>query len=157
MVSPRRACYRLLLAAAAIVSCSDPSEENPPPVCPEASGEFAVTACAVLAGQVLDTAGRPLTDVHVSFHALRPCNCTEFLFQVREEGEFRHTIDQFGSGSEPSPDTVTVMVSAAATGAQYPHPTPETSITDSVPALLTFRPAGELPVVTFVQIRLPIP
>jgi len=148
---------RLLLASLVLaLGCSDPSEDGPP-VCPISNGEFAVQACAVLAGQVLDTTNRPLTDVHISFRALRNCNCNQFPWEVREEAEFRLTTTQFAAGSEPNPDTVTVVVSAAATGSQYPQPSPGTFIRDSVQALLTFRPAGELPVVTFVQIRLAIP
>ena len=151
-----RSRYRLLLAASVALSCSDPSEAGPP-VCPSSNGEFGVQACAVLAGQVLDTSNRPLTDVHVNFRALRNCNCNEFPWEVREEGEFRLTTTQFATGPAPDPDTVSVMVYAAATGDQYPRPTVGDFIRDSVPALLTFRPAGELPLVTFVQIRLAIP
>ena len=137
---------------AVALSCSDPADEDGRLVC-STTGEFDIAGCAVLAGQVVDTGGQPLTDVQVGFTALRPCNCNEFFFQVGTNGEFRQTVSQFPAGSVPNSDTVTVMVRASATGSQYPQPT----ITDSAPAVLTFRPKGELPVVTFVQIRLAIP
>jgi hypothetical protein len=150
--------WLLLLPAVVAVTlgCSDPADEESTSVC-RTTSEFDIAGCAVLAGQVVDTEGRPLTDVHVGYRALRPCDCTEFFFEVGPGGEFRQTVDQFTASSEPNSDTLTVMVQASASGSQYPQPTPTTFITDSAPAVLTFRPKGELPVVTFVQIRLPIP
>ncbi|HEX7338006.1 MAG TPA: hypothetical protein VF252_12435 [Gemmatimonadales bacterium] len=55
------------------------------------------------------------------------------------------------------PDTVTVMVRAFATGAQYPQPTPTSFISDSLTAVLTFSPTGAVPVITFVLLELAIP
>ena len=125
-------------------------------MCTQAGGEFTTFGCAVLAGQLTDMAGHPLTDISVSFRALRPCNCTEFGFGVEANGEFRQTVHLLG-GPDPDPDTVTIVVRAAATGAQYPQRTATTFISDSITAVLNFSPNGELPVITFTQIQLAIP
>jgi hypothetical protein len=147
-----------LLRAAAVagcLGCSEPSEDLSP-ACRQAAGEFTTFGCAVLAGQVTDTAGHPLTDVTVNFRALRQYSSTQFPFDVGEDGAFRQTSDLL---SEPVsfPDTVTVMVAASAVGSQYPQPTPTTFIRDSIAAVLTYSPNGALPVITFVQIQLAIP
>lgn len=140
---------------AGFLGCSDPSED-PSPACRQAADEFATFGCAVLAGQVTDTADHPLTDVRVNFRTLRPYGSTQFPFDVDENGAFRQTSHTF---DEPVslPDTVTVMVTAFAIGSQYPQPTPTTFIQDSIAAVLTFSPNGALPVITFVQIQLAIP
>jgi hypothetical protein len=154
-----RSSYQLtnpLLAALVItLGCSGPSEDSTSR-CRQAAGEFATYGCAVLAGQVVDNAGRPLTDVSVNFRALRTCSCTQFPFAVDNDGAFSDTSHLL---SEPGsfPDTITVMVTATATGSQYPQPTPTTYISDSLAAVLTFRPNGTFPLTTFVQIQLPIP
>jgi hypothetical protein len=140
---------------AGFLGCSDPSED-PSPACRQAADEFTTFGCAVLAGQVIDTAGHPLTDIRINFRALRLYSSTQFPFDVGEDGAFRETSHLH---SEPGsfPDTVTVMVTASAIGSQYPQPTPTTFIQDSIAAVLTFSPNGALPVITFVQIQLAIP
>ncbi|HEU4680910.1 MAG TPA: hypothetical protein VFS51_04150 [Gemmatimonadales bacterium] len=137
------------------LGCSDPSEDLSP-ACRQAAGEWTTFGCAVLAGQVIDTAGHPVSDVRVNFRALRPYGSTQFPFDVDEDGAFRQTSDLL---SEPVsfPDTVTVMVTASAIGLQYPQPTPTTFIQDSIAAVLTYSPNGGLPIITFVQIQLAIP
>jgi hypothetical protein len=140
---------------AGCLGCSEPPEDSSP-ACRQAAGEFATFGCAVLAGQVVDTASHPLTDIRVNFRALRPYGCTQFPFDVGNDGAFRQTSDLL---SEPGsfPDTITVMVTATAIGSQYPQPTPTTFIQDSIAAVLTFSPNGALPIITFVQIQLAIP
>jgi hypothetical protein len=142
-----------LLAVLAYCGCSDPADDTE--LCPSSDGEFALAGCAVLAGQVLDTSGLPLTDISVSFRALRPCGCTEFGSDVDAQGRFRYTINRFME--DPAGDTLTVKVRAAATGEQYPQPTPTTFIRDSVDAVLTFTPVGAFPNTTTVELRLEIP
>jgi hypothetical protein len=147
--------YPLLAALAIALGCSGPSEDSTGR-CRQAAGEFGTYGCAVLAGQVIDTAGRPLTDVSVNFRALRTCSCTQFPFAVDNDGAFSetsHLLSELGS----FPDTMTVMVTATAIGSQYPQPTPTTYITDSIAAVLTFRPNGNFPLTTFVQIQLAVP
>jgi hypothetical protein len=65
------------------------------------------------------------------------------------------TVEQF-SASETD-DTLSVMVRAAATGEQYPQPTPTTFVIDSVEVLLTFKPVGAIPDTTVAEITLHIP
>jgi hypothetical protein len=155
MRPPYPPIYPLLAALVIALGCSGPSEDSTGR-CRQAAGEFATFGCAVLAGQVIDTAGRPLTDVVVNFRALRPYGCTQFPFDVDNSGAFSQTTDLLSELGLLT-DTVTVMVTATAVGSQYPHPTPTTYIQDSLAVVLTFRPNGTLPLTTFVQIQLPIP
>ena len=95
--------------------CSEPSEESG--LCPQPGGEFAASGCAVLAVQVLGSAGSPLSDVLVTFRALRECGCNEFGLEVDREGRFRQTIHRF-QPPDSTGDTITVMVHGFATGEQ---------------------------------------
>lgn len=141
----------LLGVVAASLSCSDPSEEIDRR-CRDSDGEFAYAGCSVLRGQVLNSVGQPLRDIHVHFRALRPCGCTEFGAEADPQGRFVYTINRF----DPvvGGDTLTVRVHAAATGEQYPQPTPGEFIRDSLDAIVTFSDVGVVPDTTTVEIRL---
>ncbi len=155
MSRPRRHLRDLisLVSLLGSLACTNPEEQDAG--CPSSSGEFGVSGCAVLAGQVVGSSGQPLTDISVSFRALRSCSCTGFNPEVDAQGRFRHTV--LLMAPDPAGDTLSVTVRAAATGQQYPPPTPTTFISDSVEALLTFSPVGALPQTTTVEIRLAIP
>ena len=118
--------------------------------------QYATMDCAVLHVQVLGSAGQPLRDVNVAFHALRECGCNQFGTEVDDHGRFRHTIHRFAP-PDSTGDTVSVMVYAGGTGRQYPQPTDSTFITDSALAVLQFRPIGAPSVATSVVILLPLP
>ena len=152
---PYRLTYPVLAALILALGCSSPSEDSTAR-CRQAAGEFATFGCAVLAGQVIDTAGNALTDILVNFRALRTCDCTQFSVGVNSGGAFSATSDLFREPG-PFPDTVTVMVTATAIGSQYPQPTPTTYVQDSLAAVLTFRPNGTFFLTTYVQIQLATP
>lgn len=136
------------------LACSDPSEAIDRR-CRESDGEFAYAGCSVLRGQVLNSAGQPLRDIHVHFRALRPCACTEFGAEADPQGRFVYTINRLDP--DPAGDTLTVRVHAAATGEQYPEPTPGEFVRDSLDAVVTFSGVGVVPDTTTVEIRLAVP
>lgn len=135
-----------------LLACSEP---EPDPACPSGSGEFGLVGCAVLEGQVFNNLGQLLSDVSVSMRALRPCSCTQSGDDTDSQGRFRFTVEQFAASE--TDDTLSIMVRAAATGDQYPQPTPTTFVTESVAVLLTFRPVGAIPDTTVADITLHIP
>ena len=135
-----------------LLACSEPEQD---PVCPSSSGEFGLVGCAVLEGQIFGNLGQGLSDVNVSMRALRPCSCTQSGGETDSQGRFRFTVEQFEASE--TDDTLSVMVRAAATGEQYPQPTPTTFVTDSVEVLLTFKPVGAIPDTTVAEITLHIP
>lgn len=145
---------RWLGLMAASLSCSDPSEEIDRR-CRDSDGEFDYAGCSVLRGQVLNSVGQPLRDIHVHFRALRPCGCTEFGAEADPQGRFVYTINRFDP--DAAGDTLTVRVHAAATGEQYPQPTPGQFVRDSLDALVTFSEVGIVPDTTTVEIRLAVP
>lgn len=153
-MSLTRWCIGWLGLLAGSLACSDPSEEIDRR-CRESDGGQAYAGCSVLRGQVLNSVGQPLRDIQVHFRALRPCGCTEFGAEADPQGRFVYTINRFDP--DPAGDTLTVRVHAAATGEQYPQPTPGQFVRDSLDALVTFSEVGVVPDTTTVEIRLAVP
>ncbi|HET6779198.1 MAG TPA: hypothetical protein VFH26_09940 [Gemmatimonadales bacterium] len=153
MTATRRSIMGLALVSTSL-ACSEPSE-GIDRRCRDSDGGLAYAGCSVLRGQVLNSAGQPLRDIHVHFEALRPCGCTEFGADADPQGRFVYTINRLDP--DPTGDTLTVRVHAAATGEQYPQPTPGEFVRDSLDAVVTFSEVGVVPDTTTVEIRLAVP
>jgi len=100
-----------LLSLLGSFACSDPEQDAG---CPSGHGEFGLAGCAVLVGQVLGNLRQPLSDISVSFRALRPCSCTESGAGVDPQGRFSFTVNRLQE--DLAGDTLSVIVRAVATG-----------------------------------------
>jgi hypothetical protein len=127
------------------------SEPSPGAPCPEPSGEFPPSHCAVLTAHLM-AGGTPLGGVHVRVDDLRPpvgyAYVSAGAASTDAEGRFSLLVFRMNEFRAPTvPDTATVYVMVY-------EMWPTTVVTDSLPVVMSFAPMGTLVDTTEAELTL---
>lgn len=154
----------ILIAFALIVGLSacgvGPFDSDDSGVCRQPGGEFGIYACTVVEGRVVGSQGQPLDRITVGpYYRDESRGVYDSPFSDTDEnGNFRFTIHRYYPPAVvPLPDTLTIMVAAAAADRKYPMPDYPRATSDSVAVTVTFAPVGAAAPVSQIRIKLPIP
>jgi hypothetical protein len=151
--------YRIamaMLTCIAAFACADPIGPDDSQACRQ-TFEFGNTGCFEVGGQVVGSAGQPLSGIVVGPSYLPGRDLFNTVYSTTDEnGSFLFRVSRYEVPAVTlDPDTVSVYIRAA--DPRSAGPDSPASVRDSILTVVTIAPVDSIPVTQSVRITLPVP